>query len=338
MIAAYLRSSSIGRLEMCEHAYFIEYNLGIKFPAGIAAEKGSVVHKVLEVLSLAKLSIQKGQDVFTDEHFGEMGVKVCIDDILDLAYNAEKARSTHKWRPADYRDCRKWLYDTLAFNNGMFNPLQMEIFAAEQQFDIEVKEPWGTYSYDLGNGEKLEGQLHLKGTIDLIIINPNGVLEIVDWKTGKRWDWAKDKVKDYKALKEDNQLRLYHYVATELYKETHEHVFVTIFWSKDGGPFSLMFDKDTIGDTKEKLRRFFENINEIDRPRLTKTWKCTKFCPYGMRKFEGSNETICKDIEQSIYQIGMTPTLTTYGKLKSFQTYGDGGGRSAEENQERKVV
>ena len=59
MIITYLRSSSYGCHDMCPMKYFLEYNLGWRGPSNIKAEKGTVVHKVLEILAIIKLKQQE---------------------------------------------------------------------------------------------------------------------------------------------------------------------------------------------------------------------------------------------------------------------------------------
>ena len=43
---------------MCEQQYFLEYVLGYRSPSNKKADKGTIVHKVLEILAGIKLSQQ----------------------------------------------------------------------------------------------------------------------------------------------------------------------------------------------------------------------------------------------------------------------------------------
>jgi hypothetical protein len=99
---------------------------------------------------------------------------------------------------------------------GMFNPLNMTIVQPEQYFDFTIDEPWARYAYTLPDGRRLEGQLALKGTVDLIAEENPETLHYTDWKTGMRKDWATGKPKDWKKLRDDPQLRLYHYALSRL--------------------------------------------------------------------------------------------------------------------------
>ena len=81
----------------------------------------------------------------------------------------------------------------------MFDPRNRNILYPEQQFDIVINKPWAKYSYDTKDG-KLEGNLAIKGTIDLITQPNKDTLEIVDWKTGRRLNWATGEEKTQEKL------------------------------------------------------------------------------------------------------------------------------------------
>ena len=71
MIITYFRSSSFNAYGMCPQQYFLSYVLGIPSPGGKKAEKGTVVHKVLECLAQGKKSEQDGIDTFEDDALGQ---------------------------------------------------------------------------------------------------------------------------------------------------------------------------------------------------------------------------------------------------------------------------
>ena len=52
IIVTYFRSSSYNTHSMCEQQYFLEYVLGYRGPSGQKADKGTIVHKVLEILAV----------------------------------------------------------------------------------------------------------------------------------------------------------------------------------------------------------------------------------------------------------------------------------------------
>ena len=274
---------------MCEQQYLFDYVLGYRSPSNKKADKGTIVHKALEILAFIKYHEQQGNRSFVDDVVGEVDVQdYNLDDIIDAVYKYYTSAFTHhKWTSTDSRDCSKWTYKAINWNDGMFDPRNRNILYPEQQFDIVINKPWAKYSYDTKDG-KLEGNLAIKGTIDLITQPNKDTLEIVDWKTGRRLNWATGEEKTQEKLEKDPQLMLYFYAAQKLYPEI-EHCIVTIFFINDGGPFSMTFDKKDIYATEGLLRKKFEHIKKCPKPKLSKTWKCTKLCHYGKTTFEDTN-------------------------------------------------
>jgi hypothetical protein len=183
MIITYFRSSSYNTHSLCEQQYFIEYVLGWRGPSGQKADKGTIVHKVLEILAVIKQAQQNNIQEINDDVVGSLNVhKYDLDKIVQQVYTHYTERSTHhKWTAKDHKDCHAWVYKAIEFNDGMFDPRNRHILCPEQHFDIEIKKPWSAYSYDTPEG-KLEGNLAIKGTIDLITLVNDNTIEIVDWK------------------------------------------------------------------------------------------------------------------------------------------------------------
>lgn len=274
---------------MCPQQYFCEYVLGWRGKGGIKADKGTIVHKALEILALAQKAKQEGKKSFTDDVVGRVYVSRCdVDKIVDKVYTYySEAFSYHDWKPLDLKHCRKWTWKALELNDGMFDPRKRQIVDVEPHFDFEIDEPWSSYKYEVA-GEEIEGKLSMKGTIDLITKVSENFYEIVDWKTGKRLDWATGQEKTYSKLQNDPQLRIYHYAASILYPDI-DNIMVTIYFINDGGPFSLCFDKKDIPETKRIIREKFEKIKSTRIPRLNKSWKCSKLCHQGKSTFEGTH-------------------------------------------------
>lgn len=134
----------------------------------------------------------------------------------------------------------------------------------------------------------------IKGTIDLITKVNNDTLEIIDWKTGRRLDWATGQEKTQAKLEKDPQLRIYHYAIQKLYPEI-KHVIVTIFFINDGGPFSVCFGEQDLKETEEMLKQKFEYIKKTQKPRLNKSWMCTRLCHFGKTTFEDSHISALKE-------------------------------------------
>ena len=279
---------------MCEQQYFIEYVLGLRGPSNKKADKGTIVHKVLEILAFIKQTQQNNKKSFNDDIVGKINVNnYSIDSIFEKTYAHYIKNSIHEWTDRDKSDCLKWTEKTLDFNDGMFNPLKREIVCPEQRFDFVIDKPWAKYKYDTDEG-LLEGKLALKGTIDLITKIDDSFYEVIDWKTGKRLDWATGKIKTQASLENDPQLRIYHYAVSHLYPDI-DNIMITINFINDGGPFSICFKKKDLIQTEDMLRKKFEKIKSVKRPYLNKSWKCSKLCHFGKTTFE---DTLINPIEE----------------------------------------
>lgn len=314
--------------------YFNEYVLGWKGEAGIKADKGTIVHKVLEILAICKKALQDKEGILLpidDEVAGTIDPSnIDIHDICEKVYQYYAQHKKQNWTDKDFKDCKAWVQKVIDFNNGAFNPLNMTIVAPEQKFDIIIEEPWATYSYNI-DGKKVDGFLSLKGTIDLIVSPSPGILEIVDWKTGRRLNWATGEEKTHEKLCKDPQLMMYFLAAHHLYPEV-DQIMVTINFINDGGPFSMCFDKSQIKDVYEMLRERFEIIKNEQMPKCSKSWKCKKFCWHGLTTFEdtgikpifefrkdqvcklGQCMTKCEQIKFELERKGMDRVVKEYTK------------------------
>jgi hypothetical protein len=274
---------------MCEQQYFIEYVLGMKSPSGIKADKGTIVHKALEILADIKLAQQQEQSAVDNDIMGKIDLNnYNFDTIIEKVYRYYTSQFTHHtWEAKDYKDCHKWSYKAITDNNAMFDPRNRTIVQSEQRFDIEIKKEWAKYKYDLGD-EKLQGNLAIKGTIDLITKVNDNTLEIIDWKTGRRLDWATGEEKTHAKLQNDPQLRMYHYAISHIYPQ-YDHIIVSINFINDGGAFSICYDKTDLAKTEDMLCKKFETIKASKRPILNKSWKCNKLCHFGKTTFENSH-------------------------------------------------
>jgi len=340
IIVTYFRSSSYNTHSLCEQQYFLEYVLGYRGPSGLKADKGTTVHKVLEILAVIKKAQQDDVKVIDDDVVGKIDISnYSLDLIIEQVYKYySEANSHHKWTPKDYKDCHAWVYKAIEFNNGMFDPRNRHILCPEQHFDIEIKKPWSAYSYDTPEG-KLEGNLAIKGTIDLITLVNDNTIEIIDWKTGRRLDWATGKEKTQEKLQVDPQLRIYYYAISQLYPHI-ENIIFSIYFINDGGPFSICFDKSDMYKTEDMLRQKFQIVKNSRKPQLHKSWMCTKLCHFGKTTFEnthiepqveyrdnqvcgiGDNMTKCEQIKHDINLNGMDIVVDQYkNKNHSFGKY-----------------
>lgn len=274
---------------MCPMQYFAEYVLGIRSPSGIKADKGTICHKVLEILAYIKLCTQNNTPVYVDDIIGDIDIlNYDLTSIIEQVYEYYTSRfKHHEWSAKDYKDCHLWVHKALADHNGTFDPRNRNILQPEQHFDIVIKKPWAHYIYQTKDG-LLEGDLAIKGTIDLITKVDDNTIEIVDWKTGRRLDWATGEEKTLAKLQNDPQLRIYHYAVSQLYPHM-QHIIFTINFINDGGAFSVCYDKSDLPKTEEMIRHKFENIKNTKVPQLNKSWKCNKLCHFGKTTFENSH-------------------------------------------------
>jgi hypothetical protein len=315
---------------MCEQQYFCEYVLGWRGLSGQKADKGTITHKILEILAVIKQAQQNNINKVNDDLIGDIDVNnYDLDTITDLVYKYYTENTQHhKGRQKDQHDCKEWVNKAIKFNNGMFDPRNRNILCPEQHFDFEINKPWSKYTHDI-DGKKIEGNLALKGTIDLITQVNDSTIEIIDWKTGRRLDWATGEEKTQEKLEKDPQLKIYHYAIKHLYPHI-ENIIFSIYFINDGGPFSICFHDSDLSSTEDMLRQKFEAIRSTKKPRLNKSWMCSKLCHFGKTTFEGTNispieeyrdgqtckigqtMTKCEQIKHDLDLYGIDDTVSTY--------------------------
>lgn len=332
MIITYFRSSSFNEHTLCPSAFFMKYVLGIPTQSNLAAAKGTIVHKALELLAWQNICKKLGQGVHHDDTLGQINISKITPALAikkAYAYYSDK-ESYLKWSANDLKDCQDWIEMALSFNDGLYDPRNLDIISPEQRFDFEIPEEWAHYKYETPDGV-LEGQLRLKGTMDLVVRDRHdpSIIEIVDWKTGSsRKDFAKegDSEKSYYDLQRDPQLCLYNYAARHLFPDV-EDIQITIFYVRAGGPFRLCFGEDDLEYTEEIIKAKFEEIKATTRPKLVKTWRCYRTCHFGktMTKKDPS-KTICQFVEEYVRDKGIDAATKKLGVKDAFLQYGQGGG------------
>jgi hypothetical protein len=277
---------------MCEQQFFIEYVLGHRSPSNKKADKGTIVHKILEILAGIKLSEQDNNPVYVDDIIGNVDINnYDLDHIIEQIYLHYSSQfKHHEWEPKDLKDCRLWTHKAITDHNGTFDPRTRLIVQPEQHFDITIDKPWADYRYETKDGI-LEGKLAIKGTVDLITKVNDSTLEVIDWKTGRRLDWATGQEKTLDKLHKDPQLKIYHYALSKLYP-SYDHVIMSINFINDGGAFSICFDKSDLASTEDIIRKKFEEIKRCKKPKLNKTWKCNKLCYFGKNTFQDHNSIL----------------------------------------------
>lgn len=341
MILTYLRSSSYNQYDFCQQAFLMRYVLGFPDVGNKKADKGNIVHKALELMAMKKLAIQNGEAAVADAESGRRWPVDALtpEQAIDTAWDVyTKIRPTpHAWERRDFADCKRWMYDAFAYNGGLFDPMKRTVIWPEKYFDFVIEDERFAYAYVLPDGQRATGYLGLKGTVDLVceVDHMPGVVEMVDWKTGMRKDWATGKPKDYDKLMQDPQLRMYHYALNRLLPDA-DQIYVTIVFIQDGGPFPLPFTKADLPETEAIIAKRFNEIRDNVRPKLiindpVHKWKCSKLCHFGKNNFvdesgKDAGKTMCQHIADEVVQLGMDRVTAKYGKSLSFMNYGAGGG------------
>ena len=318
MLVTYIRSSSYNNYKFCEMQYFLTYVLGHQSISGKKAQLGTIVHKVMEILGACKKMLQDSTEkelCLSDDGLGEiiftkrkLYTKKFVNELIKLSYDYYTVPCTHHYTPGDYKFCKETTWEGLNYNDGQFDPRERNIIAAEPHFDILIEEDWAKYDYTLEDGSSIQGNLAIKGTIDLVTEIEDGVLEVIDWKTGKRLDWATGEEKTYQKLITDPQLLLYYYAISKKFPE-YQHAIMSIFFIKDGGPFSLSFDQSDQKAFLGMLKERFEDIKENMSPRPISAnrshWKCTKLCHFCKNDWEGTNTSMCQYVGNHLEEHGI---------------------------------
>lgn len=374
MILTFLRSSSIGAYKMCPMQYYLSYVLKEPSLPSKAAVLGNVVHKALEALAWVSYWDARGVAEFDEETFGrvtvaEMTPEECCHraylhyreleptirwkDSGDKTAEIDRQNWRRKWEQgihiplhitkkeldertssfSDYAKTQLWTQRALAWEGGAFDPRNQVVIQAEQKFDFTLDEEWAAYRYETPEGV-FEGQLGLKGTMDLVVDEGDNCIHLCDYKTGSRKDWGEDDeakaFKSYKKLIDEAQLLLYFFATCRLFPAA-KMVLVTIFYINDGGPVTIAYSERDISRAKAMFRRVFEEIRDCRIP-LAKVGKpCFTFCSYGKRSAKNrGDETTCDRFRREVRAKGADQLLYEVGSVASVSLYGSGGGRQAE--------
>ncbi len=283
--------------------YYIGYCLGIPQEPSPKADFGTVAHGILENIALYQKAKQEGKKSFESDILGKVNTtkEVPVKKWIDKCYNYFKARMAyHDWNePVLFQTLNQTLlpYDfielsvkkALEVNGGAFDPRNRVVFDAERHFDFPIEKEWARVKWE-DNGVAYEDYLRLKGTVDLILFasnkntGPNDMLEVFDYKTGSRKDWATDELKTIEYLQNDKQLRFYHYALSHVLGKRAENMLVSINFINDGGVFTVQFTPEDLPKTEEMLRQKFEEIKNTTIPILNESWKC-KMCTYYKTSF-----------------------------------------------------
>ncbi len=333
MIVTYLRSSSIGCLSICEMQYYFTYVLGMKSPSGLKASMGTTFHRVMQVLADKQIAQRNKKKLLEDDDIGNLTFEECdnLELVTERCYNYYKENDNPNLSPKELKQIIKWVHASLAYRDGELDPRNMNVEATELFFDIEIKKDWAKYEYEV-NGEKIEGYLSIKGTVDLIINEGGNYFQVLDFKTGKRLDWATGKEKTHADLHKDKQLLLYYYALKNMYPD--RSFFISIYFINDGGLFEMVFDEKDYEKAEKMLKERFQYIKSVELPRqISKDqtdWKCKYLCKFS-QEWENTGKTTCQFFHDMLKSEGMKKVSEKYIDLKKMTQY-QGGGRLAKDD------
>jgi PD-(D/E)XK nuclease superfamily len=239
------------------------------------------------------------------------GVDV-VEDLIQRVYHYYKSHNEHcEWQPIDIKHVRNWVWMTVDYKNGIFDPRRRTIVQPEIHFDIPINRPWAKYKYYIGD-KIIEGQLAIKGTIDLVTALDGGY-EIIDYKSGQRKDWATGEVKTFEKLSKDKQLMLYYYAARHVFPDI-SNIILSIFFIRDGGPFSMHFGDEHLDEMENILRVEFTKMTKDNLPKMVdptqKDFKCQRICDFYKQKMGDTN--VCRHIHNELHTIGMEKVIEKY--------------------------
>lgn len=242
-----------------------------------------------------------------------------VERLLQESCEYFSTKSPEPWTGISFKECVNWAWMLLDYGTGEYDPRRRKIIKPEQHFNIPIDLEWAKYKYSLG-GEEFSGDYSIKGTIDLITEVDSDTIEVIDYKTGQRKDWSSGEIKTYSKLCEDTQLMLYYYALSKIYPQ-YKNIMITIFFIRDGGPFTICFDQEHKEIFESRLKEHFFKVQNCIVPELCSPnqldFKCTRLCNYYKNNWPGTNKNICATIRDSILENGIEYTTEHY-KVKDF--------------------
>ena len=324
MICTYVRSSSYNNYDFCQMQYFLTYNLGWRSDSGKKAVMGTMAHKVMEILAgLKKFQQDKPRNkylVVDDDKCGQIRIhkdelltKGLVDDLTTQSIKAYGDESRHKFYRKERGEVRETVECFLTWNNSQFDPRLRNVYYPEPHFDIAIEEDWAKFEYEI-NGKKITGHLAIKGTIDLVTLVSEDTIEVIDWKSGRRLNWATGEEKTYEKMMDDPQLLLYFYAMSKMFPEFKNRIMSIFFYKDTEGevdptPFSFCFTEADERRFLDMLRKRFEEIKENTNPTVLdptrRDFRCKYLCHFCKNSFEGETESMCETAKRELVQLGV---------------------------------
>jgi DNA helicase-2/ATP-dependent DNA helicase PcrA len=238
----FLKNFSYSQLESfrtCPLQYKYQYILKVPTQTNAAASFGDTIHRTLQ---------QFYQEFINDNTIGK-------DRIIEILHSlwtpvGYASQSHEKRMKKEGEDLLKKYIETL------HNP-HVSIRGLEKLFKIRVN-----------------ADIFLTGKIDRVDNKPNGGIEIIDYKTGKK--------PDEKELKKSLQLSIYALAAMDkgLYNQELEKVTLTFYYLQDMTKVSMQRTPEDIAKVTEQVEKDVVEIRKNDFPAKKGPW-CS-YCPFRM--------------------------------------------------------
>ena len=88
---------------------------------------------------------------------------------------------------------------------------------------------------------------------------------------------------------------------------------MSIFYIRDGGPFSMCFDNEDQEKFLGMLEKRFKQIKRNNFPRPISqnrsSFKCTKLCHFYKNKWPGTNQSMCEYVDDHLKALGEDETI-----------------------------
>lgn len=238
-----------------------------------------------------------------------------VEDLIKRACDYYcKYEINNKFTPVDTKDIQNFVWIPLELFDRTFDPRNQNIFSPELAFELDVDLEFAYSTYTL-KGEEISTGLKIKGTMDLLVQESDTCLSIVDYKSGQRLDWATSKIKDYEYLQSDKQLLLYYYAARKKFPQFKD-ILITIFFLRDGGPYTLSFSDADLIKAEKMLEEHFNEVIADESPRMVhpqqRDFKCQKLCHFYKNSLPDTDDNICKHIHKELRAKGMEKVIDEY--------------------------
>lgn len=177
--------SGYNQFSECQMKYFISYLLKRREPTGAAAEKGTIIHALFEILALHKKAQQDAKEFIEHEVYGGETkalepMSIDTQDLFNQCWEYYTGKSTHKFSDKDKKEAYKWTGTVFGSSE---DPRKLNIISTEQYIKFPIEESWAKYEYFSEKDQKIiSGHYTINAIVDLIVREDDGAIKFIDWK------------------------------------------------------------------------------------------------------------------------------------------------------------